>query len=128
MSDALSVFLHEDYLGVVETYRSGRQHDKHRIIFTWDSDYRPGSITLTESFASLPGTRPDATLVSNFFGGYAPDGNQRDLVPIGTSLTVEPTRRTSSNRNCNPGPGESTTSSIAMNSPGTWGSLNSAAR
>ncbi|WP_166788447.1 hypothetical protein [Cryobacterium sp. TMS1-13-1] len=104
MSNALSVFLHEDYLGVVETYRSGRQHDKHRIIFTWDSDYRPGLITLTESFASLPGTRPDATLVSNFFGGYAPDGNQRDLVPIGTSLTVEPTRRTSSNRNCNPGP------------------------
>ena len=40
MSDALSVFLHEDYLGVVETYRSGRQHDKHRIIFPWDSDYR----------------------------------------------------------------------------------------
>ncbi|TFB95730.1 MULTISPECIES: type II toxin-antitoxin system HipA family toxin [unclassified Cryobacterium] len=77
MSEALAVFLHDDYIGEVVTYRRGRQHDKSRVNFTWDSGYQPGNITLTESFASLPGVQPDATLVSNFFGGYAPDGNHR---------------------------------------------------
>lgn len=77
MTETLEVFLHDDHLGEVATYRRGRQRDKHRVSFSWDSSYQPGRITLTESFASLPGTQPDATLVSNFFGGYAPDGNQR---------------------------------------------------
>ena len=77
MSDALAVFLHDDYIGEVVTYRRGRQRDAARVIFTWDSGYVPGPVTLTESFASLPGIQPNATLVSNFFGGYAPDGNHR---------------------------------------------------
>lgn len=77
MTEALAVFLHDDYLGEVTPYRRGRQRDKHRVSFTWDSRFVPGPVTLTESFAAIPGTDPDATLVSNFFGGYAPDGNQR---------------------------------------------------
>jgi serine/threonine-protein kinase HipA len=80
MSEALAVFLHDDYLGEVVTYKRGRQRDKHRVIFTWDSGYQPGPITLTESFASIPGTSPDPTLVSNFLGGYTPDGNQREAM------------------------------------------------
>lgn len=77
MTDALAVFLHDDYLGEVTPYQRGRQRDRHRVTFRWDSAFRPGPVTLTESFAAIPGTDPDATLVSNFFGGYAPDGNQR---------------------------------------------------
>jgi len=77
VTDALAVFLHDDYLGEVTPYRRDRQRDQHRVTFRWDSAFRPGPVTLTESFAAIPGTDPDATLLSHFFGGYAPDGNQR---------------------------------------------------
>lgn len=80
MSDVLAVFLHDDFIGEVAPYRLGRRSDKHRVLFRWEEEFAPGPVTLTESFASLPGTTPDATLVSNFFGGYVPDGNQREAM------------------------------------------------
>ncbi|PRY67870.1 serine/threonine-protein kinase HipA [Glaciihabitans tibetensis] len=76
MTDALAVFLHDDFLGEVTPYRRAK-NDKSRISFDWGSSYAPGEITLTESFAAIPGVTPNASLVSNFFGGYTPDGNQR---------------------------------------------------
>ncbi len=36
----------------------------------------PGPVALTEAFGTIPGIAPTTAAVSNFFGGYAPEGNQ----------------------------------------------------
>jgi serine/threonine-protein kinase HipA len=43
-----------------------------------DIDYRDDGVLLTEGFTTLPGRRPSAESVSNFLGGYVPEGNHRD--------------------------------------------------
>ncbi|GAA1211052.1 type II toxin-antitoxin system HipA family toxin [Rhodoglobus aureus] len=80
MTDSLAVFLHDDYLGDVVPFAQGRRRQKNRVRFQWDSGYQPGAITLTESFTSIPGREPDTAPVSNFFGGYTPDGNHREAM------------------------------------------------
>lgn len=69
---ALELFLHDEHVGVVEPAR-----DKTRVMFTVNREYRQ-NILLTESFATLPGRRPAADSVSNFLGGYVPEGNHRE--------------------------------------------------
>ncbi|WP_341953341.1 HipA domain-containing protein [Salinibacterium sp. TMP30] len=80
MTETLAVFLHDDYLGDVIPVVQGQRRQKNRVRFQWDSEYQPGEISLTESFTSIPGREPDGTLVSNFFGGYTPDGNHREAM------------------------------------------------
>jgi len=73
MTDALSVYLHEQYLGTITPNRT----DSKRISFTLDDSFSPGPIRLTEAFSTAPGAKPRNEAASNFFGGYAPEGNQR---------------------------------------------------
>ncbi|MFT3797691.1 type II toxin-antitoxin system HipA family toxin [Microbacterium sp.] len=70
---SLDLYLHEQRVGVVEA--AGR--DRTRVQLAVDRDYRP-EILLSESFAALPGRRPSADAVSNFLGGYVPEGNHRE--------------------------------------------------
>lgn len=76
MAETLHVYLHDAYLGRVT--RAGR--DMHRVAFVWDPSYEAGPVTLTESFSAAPGVNPSVNAVSNFFGGYAPEGTQRAAI------------------------------------------------
>lgn len=69
---SLDLFLHNERVGIVESAR-----DKTRVTLEVDRRYRP-SILLSESFATLPGSGPAADAVSNFLGGYVPEGNHRE--------------------------------------------------
>jgi transcriptional regulator with XRE-family HTH domain len=80
MTEALAVFLHNDYLGESVPFRKSGHRRKNRVHFQWDTGYIPGAVTLTESFTSIPGREPDSTLTSNFFGGYTLDGNHREAM------------------------------------------------
>jgi serine/threonine-protein kinase HipA len=73
MTDALEVFLHEQYLGVVTPDRRNPQ----RVRLSWDASFVPGAVRLTEAFGAIPGINPRDEAASNFFGGYTPEGNQR---------------------------------------------------
>lgn len=80
MTDALAVFLHDTYLGEVTPQDQARRRNASRVRFSWDNGYSPGAVALTESFTSIPGREPNSALVSNFFGGYAPDVNHREAM------------------------------------------------
>ncbi len=69
----LELFLHEDYVGTV----TPNARDRSRVALTVDDAYR-GAVVLTEGFTTAPGMRPNAASVSNFLGGYVPEGNHRD--------------------------------------------------
>jgi serine/threonine-protein kinase HipA len=43
-----------------------------------DPGYQDGGLLLSEAFAALPGRRPPIDAVSNFLGGYVPEGNHRE--------------------------------------------------
>jgi serine/threonine-protein kinase HipA len=73
MADALSVYLHEQHLGTITPDRT----DPKRVSLTLEDSFTPGGIQLTEAFSTAPGAKPQNEAVSNFFGGYAPEGNQR---------------------------------------------------
>jgi serine/threonine-protein kinase HipA len=70
----LEVFLHEDFLGIVEP----DARDRSRVTLAVDRNYSGGGILLSEAFATLPGTRAPADAVSNFLGGYVPEGHHRE--------------------------------------------------
>lgn len=72
MMTPLDLFLHDAQVGIVSPAR-----DKTRVSLEIARDYRQ-SILLTESFAALPGRRPANDDVSNFLGGYVPEGNHRE--------------------------------------------------
>jgi serine/threonine-protein kinase HipA len=77
MPDALEVFLHDERIATVTpTTRRTRE----QVALTWDDDFQPGSVRLTESFAAIPGSTPSSARVSSFLGGYAPEGNQRQAL------------------------------------------------
>lgn len=76
MADALGVFLNEQLLGVTTPDR----RNSKQVAFTWDASFEPGPIRLTEAFGSIPGVDPRNEAVSNFFGGYTPEGNQRQAM------------------------------------------------
>jgi serine/threonine-protein kinase HipA len=73
---ALDVFLHEDFVGTIEP----NARDRSRVTLVVDRGYSGGGILLSEAFATLPGRRPPADAVSNFLGGYVPEGNHRDAM------------------------------------------------
>lgn len=72
MMPSLELFLHDERVGIVEPAR-----DKTRVTLNVDGSY-PQTILLSESFATLPGRRPSVDAVSNFLGGYVPEGNHRE--------------------------------------------------
>ena len=71
MADRLEVRLHGEPVGWIS--RGAR---RERIGFGWAGGYE-GAVTLTESFGSVRLTAP-AAAASNFFGGYALEGRQRE--------------------------------------------------
>lgn len=70
---SLDLFLHERFVGVVEP----APRDRARVALTIDPAYDNDGVLLSESFATLPATKPPAERVSNFLGGYVPEGNHR---------------------------------------------------
>jgi serine/threonine-protein kinase HipA len=66
------VRLHDELVGWIA--RSSR---RERIEFEWVDGFAPGPVTLTESFGSVRLKAPSAA-ASNFFGGYALEGRQRE--------------------------------------------------
>ena len=71
----LDLFLHNRLVGTVEP--DGR--DKSRVTLNVDNAYRDDTL-LSESFATLPGRRAPTDAVSNFLGGYVPEGNHREAM------------------------------------------------
>ncbi len=71
---SLELFLHDRHVGVV----APEQRDRSRVTLTVDSEYENADVLLSEGFATLPGRRPSAESVSNFLGGYVPEGNHRE--------------------------------------------------
>jgi len=73
MPTELELFLHDRQIGTL----TPDKRDKTRVILDVDAHYDP-EVLLSESFAALPGRRPPIDAVSNFLGGYVPEGNHRD--------------------------------------------------
>lgn len=71
----LDLFLHDRYVGSVQP----GLRNKTRVTLDVDKSYRE-EIVLSESFATLPGRRPKTESVSNFLGGYVPEGNHREAM------------------------------------------------
>jgi serine/threonine-protein kinase HipA len=72
MADWLDVRLHGELTGRIAP---GVRRD--RVEFEWIDGYSPGPVTLTEAFGSVR-PRAAAPAASNFFGGYALEGRQRE--------------------------------------------------
>ncbi|MCL2735191.1 MAG: HipA N-terminal domain-containing protein [Propionibacteriaceae bacterium] len=70
---SLDLYLHDRRVGTVVP----DPRDKARVMLDVDSGYQQ-EVTLSESFVPLPGRRPPIDAVSNFLGGYAPEGNHRE--------------------------------------------------
>ncbi|MDO9355675.1 MAG: HipA domain-containing protein [Solirubrobacteraceae bacterium] len=69
----LELFLHDESVGIVERV----PRDRTRVTLAVHRGYRQ-SVLLSESFAALPGRRPAPDRVSDFLGGYVPEGNHRE--------------------------------------------------
>lgn len=72
---SLDLFLHDRFVGVVEPDR----RNKTRVTLDVDMAYQ-AEILLSESFATISGRRPPVEAVSNFLGGYVPEGNHREAM------------------------------------------------
>lgn len=70
---SLDLYLHNLRVGQVIPDR----RDRTRIVLEVDHGFRQ-EVLLSESFATLPGRRPPLDAVSNFLGGYIPEGKHRD--------------------------------------------------
>lgn len=70
---ALDLYLHDKHVGIIEP----APRDKTLVELRVDEGYQQ-SVLLSESFATLPGRRPAPTALSNFLGGYVPEGNHRE--------------------------------------------------
>lgn len=70
----LDLFLHDQFVGVIEPAAGNRS----RVTLSVDPGYRDDGVLLSESFATLSGRRPPIGAVSNFLGGYVPEGNHRE--------------------------------------------------
>jgi serine/threonine-protein kinase HipA len=71
----LDLFLHDQFVGSVQP----ALRNKTRVTLDVDKSYRE-EIVLSESFATLPGRRPRTESISNFLGGYVPEGNHRQAM------------------------------------------------
>ena len=72
---ALELFLHDRFVGTIEPDR----RNKTRVTLDVNETYRD-DVLLSESFATLSGRRPPVEAVSNFLGGYVPEGNHREVM------------------------------------------------
>lgn len=77
MVDELDVFLHDQHIGVVTPVN---RRSPEQVLLTWAPEPHSGRVRVSESFATLPGIRPDTSLVSRFLGGYGPEGSQREAM------------------------------------------------
>lgn len=75
MPDELLVRLHDHHVGHLR-----RGADPTRVRLTIDAAFDPGAIALTDGFPVVPGTEPATDAVSNFLGGYVPEGNHRTVM------------------------------------------------
>ncbi|MGY4542446.1 serine/threonine-protein kinase HipA [Arthrobacter sp. UYNi723] len=73
MPDHLDVYLYDDHIGTVTPTR----RDRRQVTFTVDPSFAGAPGLLSEGFSLVPGTTLDTRQVSNFLGGYAPEGNHR---------------------------------------------------
>lgn len=69
---SLDLYLHQSKVGAVSPTR-----DTTRVTLDIQRDY-DSPVLLSELFAALPGRRPATDAVSNFLGGYVPEGNHRE--------------------------------------------------
>ena len=72
MTETLDVRLHDHLVG-----RLRRGGDPSRVRLHIDASFDAGPITLTESFTAIPGIESPSDVVSNFLGGYVPEGHHR---------------------------------------------------
>ncbi len=72
---SLELFLHDRFVGTIEPDR----RDKTRVTLDVNETYRE-EVLLSESFVTLSGRRPPIDAVSNFLGGYVPEGNHREAM------------------------------------------------
>lgn len=70
---SLELFLHDQHIGTV----TPDARDRTRVTLSVDRNYKQG-ILLSEAFATLAGRKPPVDAVSNFLGGYVPEGNHRE--------------------------------------------------
>ncbi|SKB02449.1 serine/threonine-protein kinase HipA [Agreia bicolorata] len=77
VEQTLDVLLHGRRIG---TAARSSARAPHHVTLAWNDDLVAGPVRLSESFALLPGTSPPTKLASNFLGGYAPEGNQRQAL------------------------------------------------
>jgi serine/threonine-protein kinase HipA len=71
----LEWFLHDRFVGTIEPDR----RNKTRVTLDVNETYQE-EVLLSESFATLAGRRPPVEAVSNFLGGYVPEGNHREAM------------------------------------------------
>ncbi|MBP2375988.1 type II toxin-antitoxin system HipA family toxin [Paeniglutamicibacter psychrophenolicus] len=71
----LSVYLLDQLVG-----RITRHNVSTRINFDVEPDYEGPATALSEGFALIPGERLNSEHVSNFFGGFLPEGPNRDAL------------------------------------------------
>lgn len=70
---ALELFLHDELVGTLT--RNSR--DRSRVTLAVDGAYS-GTVLLSEGFTIASEIHPAAAAVSNFLGGYVPEGNHRE--------------------------------------------------
>ncbi|MDT5025095.1 MAG: serine/threonine-protein kinase HipA [Micromonosporaceae bacterium] len=70
---SLDLYLHDQRVGAV----TPTPRDRTRVILDVDREYMP-EVLLSESFATIAGRRPPSDELSNFLGGYVPEGNHRE--------------------------------------------------
>ena len=69
----LDLYLHDRRVGAV----APMPRDRTRVTLDVDPGYKQ-EILLSESFATIAGRRPPTDELSNFLGGYVPEGNHRE--------------------------------------------------
>lgn len=70
---SLDLYLHDKWVGAV----TPTPRDRTRVNLEVERGYEQ-EILLSESFATLAGRRPPSDELSNFLGGYVPEGNHRE--------------------------------------------------
>lgn len=70
---SFELFLQDRHVGTV----APDARDRTRVTLSIDRDYKQ-EILLSEAFAALAGRKPPVDAVSNFLGGYVPEGKHRE--------------------------------------------------
>jgi len=75
MTETLVLRLHGNVVGEI---RRGQNSSQVRLSI--DPGYDGTGVTLSESFAAVPGASPKVGVVSHFLGGYVPEGYHRTIM------------------------------------------------